>query len=177
MLYTRASCAYAPAHDVSRRTAASRSAIASLVSSMFSPPDFTFPRMYRSYAATGLGVPPAATAGWRFARSLSDAGDFSNEAVAMLRHRLDIGAFTAAVAKGTPNGVDRLADIPVLDEDARPHRRQDPFPRDERAAVSDEMNERPERLLGDDDAFAARTALERALADIELELAELIDLA
>jgi hypothetical protein len=50
--------------------------------------------------------------------------------------------------------VDRLSDIPLLHDDARPHGPEDPFPRDERAAVSDEMNERLECLFGDDDAFA-----------------------
>ncbi len=38
------------------------------------------------------------------------------------------------------------------------------------------MKECPERLLGDDDALAPRTARERALADIELEPAKLVHL-
>jgi hypothetical protein len=93
----------------------------------------------------------------------------------MLRHRLYIGPLATALAQGTPDGVDRLRDIPLFDQDTGPHRRQDHVPGDERAAVSDEMNQRLERLFGDDDAFALRAVLERPLADVELELSEVID--
>ena len=90
----------------------------------------------------------------------------------MLRDRLDIGPFTVPLAKGTPDGMDHFADIALFDEDTGPDRRQDRFLRDERAAVSDEMDECLERLFRNHDALAPLTALERALADIELKLAE-----
>ena len=122
-------------------------------------------------------MPPSGTARQTMRSSrLRDAGDFGNEPIAMLGDRFDIAPLAASVAKGTPNGVDHLADVPLFDDDTWPHRRQDRFLRDERAAVSHEMNECPERLFRDDDAFASLTALERALANIELELAELVDL-
>jgi hypothetical protein len=44
-------------------------------------------------------------------------------------------------------------------------------------AIPYEMNERSECLVRDDDAFPSLQAPERALADIEPKLAELVDLA
>ena len=73
----------------------------------------------------------------------------------MLRHRLDVGSSAAAIAKCPAHRVDDLADVSVFDEDAGPHRLQHLVPRNQGAGVSDQMDKGPERLVGDDHAFAA----------------------
>ena len=94
----------------------------------------------------------------------------------MLGNGLDICPFTASIAQGTPDDVDHLLDVSVFDDDARPYRGENRTPGDKCAAVSNEMNECPERFFGNVDAFPLVAPLERVLADIELEFAELVDL-
>ena len=106
-----------------------------------------------------------------------DAGDFSNEAIAVLGDRFDVVARVASVAERAPDGVDHLADVSVFDEDVRPHGRQNLLLRDEGTTVTHEMHERAERLLGNDEAPAAGPARERALANVQLEVAERVHLA
>ena len=94
----------------------------------------------------------------------------------MLGDRLDICRFTAPVAKGTPESMDHLADIALFDEDAWPHRRQDRFLRDERAAVSDEMDECLERLFGMTMRCDPRRRSSVRSPTLSMKLAELVHL-
>ena len=92
----------------------------------------------------------------------------------MLGDGFDIDPLTVPVPEGTSHRVNHLADVSLLDDDARPHRGQDRLLGDQRAAVSYEMDECLKRLFRKGDALTPFAALEPVLADIEPELAELV---
>jgi hypothetical protein len=111
--------------------------------------------------------------GWRFnlLESFPDSGD---EAIALLRDRLDELVLAGLFAESFAEDGDIAGETSLFDEGVGPDLAEQLFFADNTAAVLHQEGEHLERFVREGDRFAA--FMKKAARGIEAEFAELIDL-